>query len=108
MTTNHIADNIRKARLARGMTQEQLGAAAGGRSVNQINGYERGRSRPSPPVLLAIAQALGATPASLLADPTSTRTLPTEGSFVQLFKKRCATAFDVPISAIKLTIEIVQ
>ncbi|MEQ9662645.1 MAG: helix-turn-helix transcriptional regulator [Parasphingopyxis sp.] len=56
---NVIGKNMKRLRTARGLTQEQLGARAGGRSVNQMNGYERGRSRPSLPVLKDIAEALG-------------------------------------------------
>ena len=64
-----IGDNIRQRRLALGLTQEKLGIAAGGRSVNQINGYERGRSRPSAPVLADIAKALKTSPNELLGLP---------------------------------------
>ncbi|HEY1604007.1 MAG TPA: helix-turn-helix transcriptional regulator [Allosphingosinicella sp.] len=107
MTTT-IGDNIRKARLAKSMTQEQLGVAAGNRSVNQINGYERGRSRPSPRVLGAIAGALGVTPESLLASHTPTAGPDVGEDFVRDFKNRCARALNIPVSAIKVTIEVVQ
>ncbi len=54
-----IGDNIRRARLASGMTQAQLGKAAGGRDATQINAYECGRSVPTDRVLNEIAVALG-------------------------------------------------
>ena len=63
-----IGDAIKSARLKAGLTQEQLAAAAGGRNVTQINAYERGRSRPSAPVLADIAKALKTSPDELLGN----------------------------------------
>jgi transcriptional regulator with XRE-family HTH domain len=84
MMPNKLGDAIRARRLAVGMSQREMGEAAGGRSVNQMNAYECGRSRPSPPVLAAIAKALGTTPIALLS---ASDVAPSEESVASLISK---------------------
>lgn len=100
---NIIGDNIRKHRTAKGITQEQLGAKAGGRSVNQINGYERGRSRPSPPVLKDIADALGVKPDALLGTSASSTRQPLD-DLIRELKGRLRD--DFATGSFKLVIEL--
>jgi transcriptional regulator with XRE-family HTH domain len=57
--------NVRHARLARQMTQEQLSEASG-LSQQYISGLERGRRNPTVITLFELAQALGTTPDALL------------------------------------------
>jgi len=105
---NVIGDNIRKHRLALGLTQEQLAAKAGGRSVNQINGYERGRSRPSPAILSILAHALGVTTSELTADDNVTAAASASiGQLIAELRATVAVANKMPVSAIKVTLEIV-
>lgn len=56
-TSRTISRNIRLHRLARGMTQAELGAALG-ITFQQVQKYERGRNRVSSSRLLRIAQIL--------------------------------------------------
>ncbi len=62
-----LGDVVRRLRLGRGLTQEQLGNQAGygrGAAVS-ISRLEHGLVRPSPAKLSGIATALGLTPAAL-------------------------------------------
>jgi transcriptional regulator with XRE-family HTH domain len=52
-----IAQNVRAARLAQGLSQEQLGAALG-LTFQQVQKYEKGVNRISAGTLVAIANAL--------------------------------------------------
>ena len=62
-----IGERVRAARMAAGLNQTQLGAAAG-ISFQQIQKYENGRDRISVACLQVMAKALGVSAASLL-DP---------------------------------------
>jgi transcriptional regulator with XRE-family HTH domain len=104
---NHIGDNIRRIRLARGLTQAQLGQKAGGRSVNQMNAYECGRSRPSPPIAAIIAEALGV-PVGELTGTASGIGKTRLGQLMAELKKQAAADLDVPSSAVRVSVEIVN
>lgn len=60
-----VGMNVRRARLARNLTQEML-AERSGRTQQYISGLEAGRRNPTVIVLFELAQALGTTPAELL------------------------------------------
>ena len=107
MDKNVIGENIKRVRLARGLTQEQLGKLAGGRSVNQMNGYERGRSRPSEPILAILATALGV-PVEELTGRPSQAAKGGVGQLITELKVQLAAEADIPMSAIRVTIEIVN
>ena len=68
-----LGRNLQRERLARGLSQEKIAYAAG-LSRYTYQKYEKGESRPGTPanpslrVLLAIAQALGVTTATLLPE----------------------------------------
>ena len=64
LVCRYIAANIRRLRLRRGLTQEQLGEAAdvAPRYVQRI---ETGRINPSAAVIAAIAETLGVDPGQL-------------------------------------------
>ena len=62
-----IGERVRAARMAAGLNQTELGAAAG-ISFQQIQKYEKGRDRISASCLQVLAKALGVPAASLL-DP---------------------------------------
>ena len=62
-----IGERVRAARMAAGLNQTELGAAAG-ISFQQIQKYENGRDRISASCLQVLAKALGVPAASLL-DP---------------------------------------
>ena len=62
-----IGERVRAARMAAGLNQTELGAAAG-ISFQQIQKYEKGRDRISASCLQVLAKALGVSAASLL-DP---------------------------------------
>ena len=65
-----INDNIKMARMALHMTQDDLAEAIGASRVT-ISKYENGHFLPSVPALEKIASALGTTPAALTdAEPT--------------------------------------
>ena len=101
-----IGDNIRQKRLALGLTQEKLGFAAGGRSVNQINGYERGRSRPSAPVLADIAKALKTSPNELLGVPTASAPDANLSSVLGALKAELSKAFGHDRFRVTVTLDI--
>jgi transcriptional regulator with XRE-family HTH domain len=54
-----IGANVRRLRLAKGLTQEQMAADAG-IDLTYAGGIERGRRNPSLEVLTRVAAALGA------------------------------------------------
>ena len=60
-----VGRNVRRLRLAAGMTQEQY-AERSGFSQQYISDLERGRRNPTVVSLFELAQALGATPVALL------------------------------------------
>jgi transcriptional regulator with XRE-family HTH domain len=60
-----VGRNLRKSRLARGWTQEQL-AERSGFSQQYISGLEQGRRNPTVVSLYELAQALKVTPVDLL------------------------------------------
>jgi len=60
-----VGRNVRAARQARGMTQEQL-AETSGFSQQYISDLERGRRNPTIVSLYELAQALKSTPVELL------------------------------------------
>jgi transcriptional regulator with XRE-family HTH domain len=60
-----VGDNVRRLRLARGLTQEQL-AFESKIDLTYMGGIERGRRNPSLLVISRIALALGVEPTDLL------------------------------------------
>lgn len=62
-----VGRNVRRLRLAAGMTQEQY-AEASGFSQQYISDLERGRRNPTIVSLFELAQALNATPEDLITD----------------------------------------
>lgn len=66
----NINDNIKRARMALHMTQDDLADAIGASRVT-ISKYENGHFLPSVPALEKLASVLGTTPAALTdTDPT--------------------------------------
>ncbi|WP_119697602.1 helix-turn-helix domain-containing protein [Microbacterium halotolerans] len=65
-----IGENIRAARIRRGLSQDQLAVATSINSSN-IRSYETGRSLLAVPSLVRIADALEVDPGELLAEVTS-------------------------------------
>lgn len=59
-----VHENIRRIRLEKHMTQEQVAKACGTVSAT-IRTYESGRYNPKPATVAKIAKALGVTPAEL-------------------------------------------
>lgn len=59
-----IGENIKAARMAKGMSQDELSELTGANRVT-ISQYENGKFLPSVPALQRIATALGTTPAAL-------------------------------------------
>lgn len=66
-----VGENVRRWRLDRGFTQEQLAFEAQ-IDLTYLGGIERGRRNPSLMVMARIAESLQVTPADLVAKPTST------------------------------------
>ena len=60
-----VGTNVRRARQAAGLTQEQLAHEAK-IDLTYAGGIERGRRNPSVAVLVRIAEALGVEPSELL------------------------------------------
>lgn len=60
-----VGRNVRRIRLARGLTQEQLSEASGF-TQQYISDLERGRRNPTVVTLFELAQALGSTPVELI------------------------------------------
>ncbi len=104
---NLVGDNIRRLRLERGLTQEKLGQRCGGRSVNQINGYERGRSRPSPRLLAILAKALDVS-VDELTSPLHGGAEATARELIMELKARLARDIGVLPGSVRLSIEIVN
>ena len=63
-----VGQNVRKLRVARGMTQERLAFAAE-LDLTYIGGIERGRRNPSLLVMARIADALEVSLGDLIATP---------------------------------------
>ncbi|MGZ3346339.1 MAG: helix-turn-helix domain-containing protein, partial [Caulobacteraceae bacterium] len=63
-----VGDNVKRLRVARGMTQEQL-AFESRIDLTYMGGIERGRRNPSLLVMSRVAEALGVEPADLLRTP---------------------------------------
>ena len=63
-----VGRNVRRIRLARGLTQERLSEVSGF-TQQYISGLERGRRNPTVVTLFELAQALGAKPVDLI-DPS--------------------------------------
>lgn len=61
-----VGRNVRKFRLAKGLTQEQF-AVASGFGQNYLSDLERGRRNPTVVTIWELAQALGVTPIDLIA-----------------------------------------
>ena len=61
-----VGENVRRLRLGRGLTQEQLAFEAE-IDLTYLGGIERGRRNPSLLVLARLAAALSTTPSSLIA-----------------------------------------
>jgi transcriptional regulator with XRE-family HTH domain len=107
MSENVIGDNIKRLRGERGLTQEQLAQRCEGRSVNQINGYERGRSRPSPRLIAIIAKALGVSAEDLTRPPSNDTRAAIRDAMAAL-KAMVAQETGASLSAIRVSVEIVQ
>ncbi|SHG64292.1 transcriptional regulator, XRE family [Bradyrhizobium erythrophlei] len=60
-----VGKNVRRLRLQKGMTQEELAFEAE-IDLTYVGGIERGRRNPSLMVLVRIAKALGVPPPKLL------------------------------------------
>ena len=63
-----VGENIRRARLAAGMTQEEL-AERSGFSQQYISGLERGKRNPTVVSVFELAQALGVRHEELVTAP---------------------------------------
>ncbi|WP_237152081.1 helix-turn-helix domain-containing protein [Oryzibacter oryziterrae] len=64
--TKIVGENVRRAREAIGLSQEELGDKAG-IDRTYVSGVERGVRNPTVKVLARLADALGVPPAQLLA-----------------------------------------
>ncbi|MEW5686615.1 MAG: helix-turn-helix transcriptional regulator [Pseudomonadota bacterium] len=65
-----VGGNVRRLRLQRGFTQEQLAFEAQ-IDLTYVGGIERGKRNPSLSVMARIAVALGTSPVALLQLPRS-------------------------------------
>jgi len=61
-----VGENVRRIRLQKDMTQEQL-ADISGFSQQYLSDLERGRRNPTVVTLFELAQALGSTPVELIS-----------------------------------------
>lgn len=106
-----IGENLKKARIQAGLTQEQVAAAAG-MNVTQYNGYERERSRPSELTLARLAEALQTRLDVLAAyesEPATPKPAATEGSIALMrdaFRAQVAEALRLPIEGVTICIEL--
>ena len=64
-----VGDNVRRARTAEGLTQEEL-AERSGFSQQYLSGLEQGKRNPTIVSIYELAQALGVTHESLVRAPT--------------------------------------
>lgn len=62
-----VGGNVRRLRLKKGLTQEQLAFEAG-LDLTYVGGIERGKRNPSVLVLARLADALSTTPAHFLTN----------------------------------------
>ena len=60
-----VGRNVKKFRLAKGLTQEEL-AERSGFGQNYLSGLERGQRNPTVVTLWELAQVLGVTPIDLI------------------------------------------
>ncbi len=108
-----VSDQLRERRLERKMTQQQVAKAAS-MNMTQYNGYERGRSVPSPSTLARIATALQTTPEELLgrvsAVSANGEIHETVGAHLQhlrnQFRSQIAAELGLPTDEISVRIEI--
>lgn len=63
-----VGGNVRRLRIERGLTQEQLAFEAG-IDLTYEGGIERGKRNPSLMVIASIAEALNVAPSDLLRPP---------------------------------------
>lgn len=61
-----VGRNVRRLRLARKLTQEDLAGEAG-LAMRHLGRIERGTSSPTVAILARLAEAMGVTPADFLA-----------------------------------------
>ena len=92
---------LNRQRRELGLTLEQV-ASALGVSKPTVWAWEKGKARPLPERLTAIAQVLGVDEADL-ADSSSAGG---EGAIVEDCRQRLATAYRVPISKIRIMIDL--
>lgn len=90
-------ERLRAARLARGLSQEQLAARSGVAQPN-ISVFERGRSYPKPPTLLALSRALDLLPADLLVPLHGPPSLARRRVEVGMIQRHLADALGIPPS----------
>lgn len=67
-----VGRNVRKFRLAKGLTQEDL-AAVSGFGQNYLSDLERGRRNPTVVTLWELSQTLGVTPIDLITPDDEAR-----------------------------------
>lgn len=68
--TKIVGENVRRAREAIGVSQEELGDRAG-IDRTYVSGVERGVRNPTVKVLARLAEALAVPPAVLLKEPNA-------------------------------------
>lgn len=68
--TKIVGENVRRAREAIGVSQEELGDRAG-IDRTYVSGVERGVRNPTVKVLARLAEALAVPPAALLKEPNT-------------------------------------
>jgi transcriptional regulator with XRE-family HTH domain len=90
-------ERLRAARQARGFSQEQL-AVRSGIAQPSISVFERGRSTPEPPTLLALAQALDLLPADLMVPIDGPPSLARRRVEVGMIQRHVAEAVGIPPS----------
>lgn len=81
-TARVIADNVRRLRRERGLTQEELAELAGLSSVGMIEAPQAGRSPPRTSTLQKIATALGVGIEELYRDEAGVQTTSTLDDFL--------------------------
>jgi transcriptional regulator with XRE-family HTH domain len=68
MLAQNFMENLRRMRLKRGLTQQDLAAKAD-RSLSFVSEVERGNREPSFESIEAFAAALGVSPIRMLSEP---------------------------------------